>query len=606
VLFVSLAVAGIFMCGDTQADIKLLTAPAPIPKAGTAQVVIGQTVRLPLTASQKDGSKVMFRVIEQPKHGTLSEIRAHDTNPHSAWIDYTPGPNAKIGSDRFTYTAKLDGGKASKSVAYTIDLIAPTALLQIAPVLHFDKVEIGTTGTLQLKVRNVGTAKFSSIVRPPIPWSVAADQQRLEIDPGDEATIDVSFTPVDQKPQRYLLLMQVGNPEGQVELRGTGAPSFALLSSNLEVEWDEESGQRQGIFGVKNLTRRPLPVLIKATEGVTVASDLVLEPEETVEVPVSIDGIHAASGIISLTTKHLEQRLRVSARATPALLEVLKPEVDRQFMFALKESETAPIYEIEVVNRGGKTAFIYAETSRPFRILEGAKPIGIESGESVIFKVDVDPEVAGNYTSPLKILGASAPVEFSMVAEIKLDPESGRNEVVVADLPDAISKEDKLLLKVIDSPEGRLFGETETRRNVVSEVPTVEEVFLEKQGSRKLVFSWEHPGSSANNYIIEVEHKVIEEGEKMPHAVWKEAPAEFVKFKATDKEAFVTLKKLRPDYGFRFRVITVNSAGQTSTPTRSYMVSTLPRSNTRFLLVLPLFLVVGGGGFYFWRRRQQI
>jgi hypothetical protein len=573
-----------------------------IAKPGTASVVLGDSVKISLVAIRPGGlQKLKFRIIAQPINGTLSEIQPDPADTSRAWVVYTPRQGTAEESDSFSFNAKLEGQNASPSALVSLRLEAPVAQLVVNPVLPFGKVEVGHSRTLGLEITNRGTKSFSSVLRLPAPWSIAEDQQRLEVRAGGSATIDVTFSPKDLRPAKYLLMLQVAGPEGKVELSGAGAPPFGVQYGTFDLDWDEASKKRTGSFRLANLTDRKLALKLTASEPLEVERLVVLEPRKASNVPVSLGGIEEFEGQLLVESEHHRDSVPVHAKPTPANIVVLKPAEARHFKFELMDTDSPPVYEVVVTNSGGGKAFIYGETSRPFYVVEGGDPTELASGKQMKITVSMDPREVGKYERPLYILGTANKIEFQLSALVTRDVDRTKVGVNLPDLAPLISSQETLLYNNLPDPMTRVFNHTDKTRIERETIPPVQKLYIKEQGSRKLVFTWDHPGSPDLNYLLEVE--VYERNEDgLPKIVWYEA-SDHVTIDKDDKTATMTLKKLQPDRQFRMRVLTMDRNGHTSVPSRSYLVYTLPPGRKPLWLLVPFFLVVGGG-FYVWLRRR--
>ena len=319
---------------------------------------------------------------------------------------------------------------------------------------------------------------------------------------------------------------------------------------------------------------------------------------------MGISGIAAFRGDLTIASQHHEDTITVTAKATPARIEVLKPQAQR-FESVLLDTDEPPVHEVVLINVGGQSAVVYGQTSRPFSVVEGGDPAELASGEQMTVKVTLDRKNIGTFDRALNILGTANKIKFQLSAQVSRETSREAVGVSLPGLPPLIDPGDSRFYNVLPDRETRIHGVNDKNRVIKPEIPTVEQIYLEKQTQRKLVFSWDHPGSPDNQYILEIE--VHDKGEPgtFPRAVWY-AATEHVKVEKDAKGARMTLSKLQPGRSFRMRIVTMNNVGHYSEPSRSELVYTLPAGRKKLWLWLPLCAVLGGGGFYVWWRRQQI
>ncbi|MGI9239158.1 MAG: fibronectin type III domain-containing protein, partial [Verrucomicrobiales bacterium] len=365
--------------------------------------------------------------------------------------------------------------------------------------------------------------------------------------------------------------------------------------------WDGAAGLRTADLRIANLTDRKLPLKLSAALPLEIEPVIVLEPKEARNVLVSVGGIEAFQGSLTISSEHHEEVMRVRARPTPAKIRVVKPE-GRSFNFELMDTDTPPVHEIVVLNEGGSKAFIYAETGRPFYVVDGGDPTELAPGETMKISASMDPREVGTFERSLSVLGTANKIDFQLSALVTRNVDRSQVGVNLPELAPLITAQQAKLLNVLPDFKTRLLGKNDKRRVVKPEIPSVGKIYLEKQERRKLVLSWDHPGSPDLDYILEVEVYKREE-DALPSVTWYQA-SEHVTVDKDEQGAKMTLKKLQPGRQFRIRILTINKDGHSSRPSRAELVYTLPPGR-RAMWLLPFFLVIGGGGFYVWRRRQN-
>ncbi|MFT4550271.1 MAG: hypothetical protein ACI8XO_004661 [Verrucomicrobiales bacterium] len=574
-------------------------------KDAKASVVLGDSVRIPLEGIlPKNFKPFEFGIIDGPEFGTLSSIARDPGDGARAWVIYTPKPGALAGRDTFRYNAKLEGKKASPSATVELSLLNPVARVRVDPALAFGKVEVGKSRSLPLRITNGGTKGFVATLRVPEPFSIPEAQRAISVDPGGEVIVDVLFSPVGLKPAKHVLTLQPGNPDGSIEIFGEGAPPFEIQVGRLDLDWDEASGTRRGILRLANRTDRQLPLKLIVPLAIELDRVIVLEPREAKDFPVSLSGTATFRDEIVIESEHHQASLALRGRATPVKIRVLKPVDKRRFDFELLNTETPPVYEVVVTNTGGRTAFIYGEASRPFFVKEGRDPTELATGAQMKISVSMDPREVGTYQRTLKILGSANEITFDLHALITRNVDRTQAGVRLPNLEPIMTQQQRELLGLLPSPMQRINNISARNRVILKEIPTVKKLYLEEQGARKLVLSWDHPGSSELDYLLEVE--VYEKGERgIPKIVWHQADdPKRVVIEKGDEKVTMTLKKLVPGRQFRLRILTMNKDGHTSKPSRSALVYTLQPKRIKLWLLLPFVAILGGGGFYVWRRRQ--
>ena len=372
----------------------------------------------------------------------------------------------------------------------------------------------------------------------------------------------------------------------------------------VDLAWDEKSGERSGLLRLTNLTKRPLPLKLSSESALKFPALIDLKAGEAKNFKVSATGVAAVSAQILVESELHQELVKIEAKPPPARLEVIRP-AEKQLSFELMDTDKAPEYEIVVKNVGGEKAYVYAEAPRPFIVRAGQDPTELAAGKEMTIKVSIDPSEVGSYSRQLTVLGTANQIQFALNALVTRNVDRSEAGVSLPNLEPLVSKSESM--RQANQPNFVLWniGRDDKRRVELADIPIVQKIYLEEQSRRKLVISWDHPGDSSLDYIVEFENYEGEEG-KLPTPVWYQVEDEYIEIEKTDKLARATLKKLAPGRRFRIRVRTINKDGHSSYPTRAERVQTLPAGGGGKLVIALPILVIGGVAYYVWRRRQEV
>ena len=160
------------------------------------------------TASDADGDTLLYRIVTQPQHGTL-------TGADTATLTYTPSPNY-TGTDSFTF--KADDGKLESNVA-------TVSITVTSPISALDGFDPNANGTVRAAVvqpdgKILIGGDFTSLAPNGGPSVARYYIARLNTD----GTLDVPFNP-GTNTSVYAIALQ---PDGKILVGG----QFTMVSPN--------------------------------------------------------------------------------------------------------------------------------------------------------------------------------------------------------------------------------------------------------------------------------------------------------------------------------------------------------------------------------------
>ncbi len=245
-----------FRANDGKADSNIATVSITVVPVNDAPTAVAQVTSTPedtalgilISASDKDGDALSYRIVSNPTKGSLS-----GTPPN---LTYTPTANTN-GSDSFTFVAndgKADSNIATVSITVVSVNDAPTAVAQITSTLEDNALSI----LLSVSDRDGDTLSYR-IVSNPAKGSLSGTPPNLTYTPNahaigsdsfsflandgkadsNTATISISINPVNDAPvaAAQVISATAGTPVGIVLSASDtdGDPlSFSIVSGPLQ------------------------------------------------------------------------------------------------------------------------------------------------------------------------------------------------------------------------------------------------------------------------------------------------------------------------------------------------------------------------------------
>ena len=386
---------------------------APEPLDVSASYVVGQSVQIELRVATAYMGFVKFVVRDQPKSGVLSEIRPSPSGESNrAVVTYTHNGNAEELFDRFTFAARVGDGPASAPGVVNLSGRKAVARLDVLEQPRFKHMQPGEQDSATFVVFNGGNAAFSGDITLSDPFS---GPRHLDLAVNEKLSVLVLAKPL--RPGAYHLDLEIQPGVASSRLRGLVecAQPFVVSPGSLALVYDPASGQRKGVVKVANGSSASLVLKVEGDKRLAVAGQLMLEPHETAELPISLAKNDVASyrGEVSLIQEPSRQKVMIYADPKPAQVRLVTP-ADGKIDFGTVQKGKKVEAKISVTNDGGVPAVLQASQVPPFLINTELSKLKAEPGQMEEIVIAFAPELPGVYNQTLSIGGNAGRIELSI------------------------------------------------------------------------------------------------------------------------------------------------------------------------------------------------
>ena len=485
-----------------------------IPEArdGAATFVAGDSVDIELSASVATVKQVDFIIRTQPQNGTLSAVRPHPRESNKGIVTYTHKDRNGPLSDRFTFACRVDAGPVSAPATVTLTGQKYEARLEVLEVTAMDRVFFGGESVLRFSVKNSGAAPFSGDFAWPAPWSGPA---HIELKAGEKQVYVVGFKPDEPRIYRFDMMLQAGMPASKLPLYGECVRSLTLSPGKLTLEFNRETGTRQGVLTLANARIEPLRVELKIPDRLRVKAGTVEVPgQKKVEVAVSLaeSDVPEFRGQITAISTQGVQSVNVDAAPKPALLKVVSPE-GRVLDLGVVAEGTEAKGRFEVKNLGGVTALVDADTSAPFSVSPSDHAVRIEPGAKASFEVSASASQPGTVRGEVEIGSPPDMIRLPVTLEVRTGngvnmstkgggPAANTARTISVKSPgerpvDAKAVQAQLLAYLASS------GIPLAPDKVNPYLAKVDEVTIMERTSTSITISWKKPAVAPSSWLIE-------------------------------------------------------------------------------------------------------
>ncbi|MDB6117100.1 MAG: fibronectin type protein [Verrucomicrobiaceae bacterium] len=604
----------------------------------TAQFVAGQSVQIELQASTAYLGFIKFVIREQPKFGTLSEIRAtpgRDSN--RALVTYTHNGDLEHLSDRFTFAARIGDGSASAPGLVTLTGTKPMARLEVIEAPKFKRLQPGEQDSATFVVLNSGNAAFSGDLALPDPFT---GPKHFDVAVNEKLTMMVMVKPM--APGAYRLDQELQPGVASSKLMGVVECSqpFVVSPGAVTLAYDPLSGQRKAVVKVANGSDAPLTLKVDCGARIQVVKELSLDPHATTELAISMakEDVAAYRGEVWVIQEPSRQKVVINAEPKPAQIRLVSPlggKIDFGTVNKGKKVEA----KITVINDGGVPAVLQASQLPPFIIGTDLSKLKCEPGKTEDIIVTFAAELPGVYNQALYIAGNAGRLELNMrgtmvdpsrpgtgaapgagataptrpkevdsgparavrptvstptpppqapvmVSRPSPAPEQPKREAApqpVSSGSASVEAKPSMPLSKMSSGTvaayGRLmnFGVSPTTLPAFQShrLDPVPHIGVTELGKDNVVLLWEAPKVEPSKYLIETSYLVKNTATGLWLKVWKPHD-EWEKAKSPD--AGLTAAKvsgLRPETQYELRVLGIDNEGKFSAPSDIVQISTL-------------------------------
>ena len=385
--------------------------PEPVDRSAT--FVVGQSVQVELQVATAYLGYVKFIIREQPKFGTLSEIKpslSGDSN--HAMVIYTHNGDAEHLADQFTFAARIGDGAASAPGVVTLTGKKATARLEVLDPPKFKRLQPGEQDSATFMLLNSGNAAFSGDLSFPAPFTGPG---HLDLAVNEKITLMVLAKPLTPGAYHIDQELQPGVPSSRLLGVVECAQPFLVTPGAVTLAYDPVSGQRKATVKVTNGSDAQLNVKMDCGARIQVVKELSLEPHSTSDLSISLakEDVAAYRGEVWVVQEPSRQKVMVSAEPKPAMIRLVSPnggKVDFGTVTKGKKAEAT----ITVINDGGVAAVLQASQVPPFIISTDLSKVKAEPGKPEEIVVTFAAELPGTYNQSLFITGNAGRLELNM------------------------------------------------------------------------------------------------------------------------------------------------------------------------------------------------
>jgi hypothetical protein len=278
--------AFLFVAGALQADITLPVQAPPQADPQSARVLRGQQTTILLRGHSGSGGSLTFRIVQRPKHGTLSPVRLLGDN--RAEIAYENDGAELIEGDHFRYVVKANDGRISSPAEVRILVEDVPAKMVVPARIEFDEIEAGTSQSRVLSITNEGAGILEGRLSVSAPWRLSAAVYRVGA--GRTENVSVRFEPDEGRQFVGQITLAAANGiETIVQLTGAAISPVQAVPDHLEISGSNNyDGAKRGSVALTNQTGRALTLRLDASSNIQSVSELTFGPHERKTVSIAV------------------------------------------------------------------------------------------------------------------------------------------------------------------------------------------------------------------------------------------------------------------------------------------------------------------------------
>lgn len=644
-LCISRAWAGVLLClsltGTGLADIKLgpgkekdkdsrkqdekrmeqLGALSPEVKPAQISFVAGRSVEVELDAAAAMVTGLKFIIRENPKFGTLSEVRPHPTQRHKALVTYTHTGGEEHMTDSFAYACRIGDGPFSAPARISLNGRRAEARLVVMQQAQFGRVLPGNEVMAKAVVSNRGIGPYDQEVVWPAPWK---GPPRLTLGIGETAEVALLVTPERPGVISDEVTLQEGNETSRIRLWLQCEQPFIVTPSRAQMNYDAERGLRWIKARIANATQEPMTLKLNLPERLRGPAEVAVRPGQLHEVELTLaeEDVKAFEGEVKVTDGVLMERLVLGASPEPAQVAMVAPSSGK-LQFGSHDQGKVAKATLVLSNSGGEAAVLAVQAPPPFRVAEEEQSLSVAPGETQKLVMEVESGKAGRYQGKVVLSGGgnrleldaeavfvdpnviqmkggkgASPTEKTPASGKVARPKAAPAPVAIAPSGDQPPPETQVKPPVGPTPDSKdqavtAMGKVNTQTAAVLSYLSVfgapipeeerskkygklEGIQMTEQGKDYLELAWERPNpdSPPQSYRVEASQQVYEPVTKMFFRQWVPMP-EVKSVVAGEGREGVRLTGLRHSSQYEVRVLAVDELGKVSPPSDIFVLSTL-------------------------------
>jgi hypothetical protein len=285
----------------------------------TVKVLRGGTCEVPLRAISPQGYDVEFKIISQPRSGSLFSPQRNSKSSVSYF--YTHDGNKNSFQDSFRFKCKSGPQKAWGYAKATILVEEPPARFAAdVSALDFGSVFLGESRTLPIRIKNAGGGRLQGRLKVSAPWSFAGPAD-LALSEGETQKILATFAPLSTDTQRGSLVFEHGSkPFPEITLEGVGESRFEAPEKSA---FEQRVGANELRIPITNHTAAPLPISIHCPPPLEAPDAISLAPESTGELLLKLPARPFAekNSLVTLSDGASTRDIRIQLPPAPSLLQ---------------------------------------------------------------------------------------------------------------------------------------------------------------------------------------------------------------------------------------------------------------------------------------------
>ena len=215
---------------------RSLKVPDPLFAREVSSVVTrGSKVVIPLNSTANYGNQVIFEIITQPLHGTLSPVKL--TGDHSATVVYTHNGSREPLADRFSFRSRAHARSPSAPATCRIIIKnTPPMLIPSQVSMDFGTNRINSSKCLELILVNRGGEVAEGRLILPIGFT-APEGDVFRLGEGESRKMPIEFHPLEEKTYHSDISVIPRALSVQVPVTGLGVSRFDVREIHPN-EWD--------------------------------------------------------------------------------------------------------------------------------------------------------------------------------------------------------------------------------------------------------------------------------------------------------------------------------------------------------------------------------
>lgn len=566
------------------ADISLPSAPPPQPVGQTVQIRKGESVDLPLRGVTRSGLQLKFLIRNQPKLGTLAQVRVIDRG--SATVRYTHIASNGPGVDRVRYAVQAPGTSVSTPAEIIIEILEAPPVFIAPERLVFPAVAAGRTRTLEVELRNDGGGFVQGQLELPEPWIFPQGDGSYSLPEGGRVTLPITFAP--QAAGSFSSTARFSHQGSRgIVLSGDAVAPVEFSPDRLELKAAPSVKTRSAVLTLQNRTPERRLIEVSVPAELENVAPVLLASNATAEVQLRTrpDFLGTLEGVVKLSGEGIDATLPLRVFSSPAEVILVDPKPGASLDFGTVLTGRPAHGEIMIRNVGGTEASLRATVPDGFQIQPTPTGETLAPGGERRYKVSLKKPEAGLLREVIRLEANGVPaIQIPVVADVKPDIS-------------AIVAKDRggVKLPIVVPPEIRA-------RPNPGIYPAVQEIGVLRRTKNELQLTWKHPSASIDRYAV-LERKIEFNDQGQAIGVWKEVINAAIEMDAD--HAVLTLTNLRPGQRLTLGIAGYDASGQAGDFSAAFVVDSEHRKPFRIPWKTLGAIIFVAAVWMLWRERRR-